>query len=82
MSVEFNARIWRKDPGRIAIASPEAGFISTVSNDPKSKRYHPNLYKKLDKILNDREVSRNEKRDSGCLSGDTDASQHYNQLRE
>ena len=51
-SVEFKTRIWMKRPGRIAIAG--AGFISTVSNDPKSKRYHPNLYKKLERVLRDR----------------------------
>lgn len=50
-SVTFETRIWLKRPGHIAIASNEAGFISTVSNDPKSKRYHPNLYQKLAKVL-------------------------------
>lgn len=53
-SVVVSVRIWMKGPDRIGIASREAGFISTVSNDPKSKRYHPNLYKKLEKVLRDR----------------------------
>lgn len=55
-SVVVATRIWIKKPGRIAIASREAGFISTVSNDPKSKRYHPNPYRKLEKVLHDRGV--------------------------
>ena len=40
-------------PACIGIASREVGFISTVSSDPKSKRFHPNLYKKLEEILQD-----------------------------
>ena len=50
-SVKFATRVWWKRPGRIAIAGK--GFISTVSNDPSSKRFHPNLYKKLEKVLSD-----------------------------
>ena len=52
-SVVFLARIWLKRPGRIAISSKEAGFISTVSNDRKSKRYHPDLCRKLARVLRD-----------------------------
>lgn len=43
---------WNEASGYIHIAAKDA-FISTVSNDPKSKRYHPNLYKKLSKALAD-----------------------------
>lgn len=50
-SAVFDVRVWRKGSERIAIASTEAGFISTVSNNPRSKRFHPNLYKKLEKVL-------------------------------
>lgn len=50
-SVTIEVNIWFKKPGRIAIASNKDGFISSVSNDPKSKRFHPNLYKKLEKVL-------------------------------
>lgn len=53
-SVTIEARIWLREPGRIAIASPKSGFISTVSNNPTSKRFHPKLYKKLEKVLRDR----------------------------
>ncbi len=36
--------------GHIHVAERD-GFISTVSNDPESKRYHPNLFAKLAKRL-------------------------------
>ncbi|MYF93586.1 MAG: hypothetical protein F4047_10975 [Caldilineaceae bacterium SB0670_bin_27] len=55
-SVHFETRIWLKHDGRIAIASNDAGFISTVSNDPKSKRYHPHLFRKLAAVLRDEDV--------------------------
>jgi hypothetical protein len=35
----------------IHIASKEANIISTVSDDPESKRYHPNLFSKLRRAL-------------------------------
>ncbi len=38
----------------IHLASNEAGLISMISNDPESKRYHPNLFKKLRRVLVDR----------------------------
>ena len=45
--------IWfNPDSGHIHIAAKGA-FISTVSNDPKSKRYHPNLFRKLAATLRD-----------------------------
>jgi hypothetical protein len=45
--------VWfNQDSGQIHIAAKDA-FISTVSNDPKSKRYHPNLYRKLATELRD-----------------------------
>lgn len=53
VSVVFETRIWMKGPGRIGIASKEAGFISTVSNDPSSKRFHRKLYEKLERVLRD-----------------------------
>ncbi|OJY69554.1 MAG: hypothetical protein BGP16_07230 [Sphingobium sp. 66-54] len=45
--------IWYNDrTGHIHVAA--AGhFISTVSGDPASKRYHPNLYRKLATCLRD-----------------------------
>ena len=49
-------RTWRKGQGSTAIVNWESGLISTMSSYPKSKRFHPGLYKKLDKVLlnNDR----------------------------
>jgi hypothetical protein len=45
--------IWFNEAnGHIHIAAKDT-FISTVSNDPKSKRYHPNLFRKLAATLRD-----------------------------
>jgi hypothetical protein len=45
--------IWfNQGSGHIHIAAKDA-FISTVSNDPNSNRYHANLYRKLAKTLRD-----------------------------
>jgi hypothetical protein len=53
-TVRINVGVWF-DPksGHIHLASAEAGIISTVSNDPNSKRYQPNLYRKLRRVLVD-----------------------------
>lgn len=52
-TVKLDCGIWYNDgSGHIHIAAAGA-FISTVSNDPKSKRYHPNLYRKMAKALRD-----------------------------
>jgi hypothetical protein len=46
-SVAIEATNWLNErTGHIHIAARD-GFISTVSNDPASKRYHPNLHRKL-----------------------------------
>ena len=37
----------------IKIQSDDAGFITTVRADPSLKRGHPNLFRKLAKILRD-----------------------------
>jgi hypothetical protein len=43
--------IWFNElTGHIHVAAKDQ-FISTVSNDPSSKRYHPNLYRKLSQAL-------------------------------
>lgn len=55
-SVTAQVSIWMKPNGHIAIASQKEDFISTVSNDPDSKRYHPNLYRKLAKVLRENGV--------------------------
>jgi hypothetical protein len=45
--------IWFNEAtGHIHIAA-KGQFISTVSNDPASKRFHPNLYRKLAHALRD-----------------------------
>ena len=50
-SVELTVRVWWDAKSRmIKIAGPGL-TASTVSNDPASKRYHPNLFKKLAKVL-------------------------------
>ncbi|MBY0284783.1 MAG: hypothetical protein K2W81_12580 [Sphingomonas sp.] len=52
-TVRLNVGIWFNDrTGQIHIAA-KGQFISTVSADPKSKRYHPNLYRKLAATLRD-----------------------------
>lgn len=47
VGIWFNAK-----SGHIHISAKKS-FISTVSNDPESLRYHPNLYRKLAKVLRD-----------------------------
>jgi hypothetical protein len=50
-SIRLNLRVWF-DPGsgHIKLAGPGL-TASTISNDPASKRYHPNLYMKLRRAL-------------------------------
>lgn len=53
-AVKFEIGIWRKRAnGDIDIASQDKAvkLRTTVSNNPDSKRYHPNLYRKLEAIL-------------------------------
>jgi len=52
-TVYLHTGIWHdKDTGEIHISgSKEKSFHSTVSNKKLSKRYHPNLYRKLKEIL-------------------------------
>ncbi len=46
-TVRLDVGVWFNEAsGHIHVAAKGA-FISTVSNDPRSKRYHPNLYRKL-----------------------------------
>lgn len=55
-TVYLHTGIWHdKETSEIHISGPkEKRFHSTVSNEKDSKRFHPNLYKKLREIL-DRE---------------------------
>lgn len=50
-SIRLELRVWY-DPGsgHIKLAGEEL-TASTVSDDPGSKRYHPNLYRKLARAL-------------------------------
>lgn len=52
-TVYFEAGAWFDEKqGMIHLAIPShPGFHTTVSNDPSSKRYHPNLFKKLRGLL-------------------------------
>ncbi len=45
--------IWyQRKTGHIHLSVPESSwFVTTVSNDPSSKRYHPNLFQKLARYL-------------------------------
>lgn len=52
-TARLDVGIWfNADTGHIHLAA-KGQFISTVSNDPKSKRFHANLYRKLGKALRD-----------------------------
>lgn len=52
-TARLDVGIWYNDrTGHIHVAAASR-FISTVSNDPASKRYHPNLYRKLALCLRD-----------------------------
>ena len=52
-TVYLHTVIWHdKETGEIHISGPkEKRFHSTISNEKNSKRFHPNLYKKLKEIL-------------------------------
>lgn len=52
-SINLELRVWY-DPGSGHIKLAGEGLTaSTVSDDPASKRYHPNLYRKLARALRD-----------------------------
>ena len=52
-TARLDVGIWfNETTGHIHIAAKDQ-FISTASNDPASKRYHPNLYRKLSQALRD-----------------------------
>jgi|GEM_PF-737510 len=53
-SVRLEVAIWAADDGHIHIASNDPDALdlhTTVNNTPGSKRYHPNAYRKLARIL-------------------------------
>ncbi len=52
-SVKLEIQTWYDErSGHIKLAG-KGLTASTMSNDPKSKRYHPNLYRKLTKLPRD-----------------------------
>jgi len=52
-SLKLELRVWYDTRSRhIKLAGPGL-TASTVSNDPTSVRYHPNLYRKLARALSD-----------------------------
>ena len=52
-SVSLELRVWYDDKSHHIKLAGRGLTASTVSNDPTSKRYHPNLYRKLAKCLRD-----------------------------
>ena len=52
-SVKLEIRVWYDDKSRHIKIAGKGLTASTVSNDPDSKRYHANLYRKLSKCLRD-----------------------------
>lgn len=46
-SIELNLRVWYDEKSRHIKLAGSGLTASTVSNDPTSKRFHPNLYRKL-----------------------------------
>lgn len=50
-TIRLDVGIWfNEKSGHIHVAARDA-FISTVSANPESKRFHPNLYRKLASAL-------------------------------
>jgi hypothetical protein len=50
-SISLDLRVWYDEKSRHIKLAGKGLTASTVSNDPLSKRYHPNLYRKLTKCL-------------------------------
>lgn len=51
VSVPLEVRVWFDARTRHIKIAGKGLTASTVSNDPASKRYHPNLYMKLARVL-------------------------------
>jgi len=52
-SVKLEVRVWLNEKTRNIHLGGKGLTVSKVSNDPDSRRYHPNLYRKLTKVLQD-----------------------------
>ena len=50
-TVRLELSVWYDDKSRHIKLAGKGLTASTVSNDPASRRYHPNLYRKLAKCL-------------------------------
>ena len=56
VSVRLNVRVRYDAKSRHIKLAGKGLTVSTASNNPESKRYHPNLFRKLGKVLRDAEV--------------------------
>ncbi len=52
-SIKLELRVWYDEKSHHIKIAGNGLAASTVSNDPSSKRYHPNLFSKLSKPLRD-----------------------------
>ncbi len=52
-SVKLEVRVWYDEKTCHIKLAGKTLTASTMSNDPASVRYHPNLYSKLSKVLRD-----------------------------
>lgn len=51
-SIYVKMGIWYNETGRIHLTVPDSGwFHTTVDDDPAGRRGHPNLFKKLARLL-------------------------------
>ena len=65
-SVKLELRVWYDEQSRYIKLAGTGLTASTVSNDPASKRFHPNLYRKLAKALRDRGAPAPAERDANA----------------
>jgi hypothetical protein len=55
-SLSLNVRVWWDPQTRYIKLAGKGLTASTVSNDPKSRRYHPNLFRKLATALREADL--------------------------
>jgi hypothetical protein len=55
-SINLELRVWYDEKSRHIKLAGKGLTASTVSNDPASVRYHPNLFKKLAEALREADV--------------------------
>jgi hypothetical protein len=54
LSLKVGLNVWYEEKSgiiKLAGGEPDNALRSTVSNNPKHERYHPNLYRKLARVL-------------------------------